>query len=113
MKYNIPKINRTVELDDTLVKEYEKYDKLTEHSFVIGILSTYNHKHNKEDVSDEELSELCNKILESDIKAYRYMPAIAEIIEENYAELDIAAEKGMCLEMDLGEKITRTHTGIP
>ena len=25
MKYNIPKINRTVELDDALVKEYEKY----------------------------------------------------------------------------------------
>ena len=111
MKYNIPKINRTVELDDALVKEYEKYDELKEHSFVIGILSTYSHKHSKEDVSDEELSELCNKILASDIEAYKYMPAITEIIEGNEDEIDIATEKGICFEMDLGEKITRTHAG--
>ncbi|MBR1853484.1 MAG: hypothetical protein IJ794_10155 [Lachnospiraceae bacterium] len=105
MKYNIPKINRTVELDDALVKEYEKYDELTEHSFIIGILSTYNHKHGKEDVSDEELSELCNKILASDIEAYRYMPRITEFIEKNSDKLDIAAERSICLEVDLGEKI--------
>lgn len=74
MEYYISKLNRTVALNDELVQEYCKYDELREHSFSIVIKTKFGHNPSQEEISDEELSALCNQILFSELKAFSLLP---------------------------------------
>jgi len=74
MQYTITRLNRTVELDDLLVEEYCKVEKLREQPFSIVIKSQFGHAPTIEEISDEELSHLCNQILISELKALCLLP---------------------------------------
>ena len=74
MKRIIEKLGRSVELDDALVKEYEKYGPLTDSSFVIVLLSRYGHAPSEDELSDGELSQICNDVLLSELKTYTLVP---------------------------------------
>ena len=86
MKYYIGEINRAVELDDELVKEYEKYDEIIDSTFTITICSNYGEHPSQEDVSDEELSKICNKILFGELKVMAVLPKFLNYFDSHYEE---------------------------
>lgn len=86
MVYNIARLNRTVILDDRLVQEYTKVDEIREQSFSIVIRSKFGHNPTKEEVSDAELSNLCNEILFSELKALSLLPNAISFVCNNYEE---------------------------
>ena len=102
MKYNITQINRIVELDDELVRQHAELDVLHEAPFVIAVITEYGHEPDKEEVSDEKLSEFCNQVLDSEIQALKALPYVAEFATRNENILREAARRGICLEVDLG-----------
>ena len=63
MKFDVVDLNRIVELDDEIVAEYCRYKPLSEDPFVIVAISEYGHEPTAQEVSDEELSKLCNEVL--------------------------------------------------
>ena len=83
MKYHISKINRTIELNDKLVKEFTKYDELRDSIFTILLRSKYKNKLSETDISDKELSSVCNEILLTELKAIADMPAAIETYMNN------------------------------
>ena len=87
MQYTITKIGRTVTLDDKLVDKYTQYDELREHPFSIRIKSQFGHKPTIEEISDEELSKLCNEILLDELKALTLLPKAITVIEEKYKDI--------------------------
>ena len=103
MKYMISQLNREVELDDLLVNEYVKYDDLTEYNFVIVLASKFGHLPTKEEISDEELSQICNKVLFGELKALTLLPKALEVISQHREELTEAAKTGTLLQFSLSE----------
>lgn len=93
----IEKLGRSVELDDALVKEYEKYGPLTDSSFVIVLLSRYGHAPSEDELSDGELSQICNDVLLSELKTYTLVPKALEHIDE----LKAASERNELLSKTL------------
>ena len=92
MKYYISQINRTVELNDELVKQHAELDVLHEAPFVIAVITEYGHEPDKEEISDEELSKFCNQVLASEIQALRDLPAVAEFATRNYLIFVVASD---------------------
>ena len=86
MKFEITQLNRTVELDDRLVEEYEKYENLRENSFIIAAIHQYGHKPTAKEISDSELSKLCNAVLFADLKTFALIPKALEFLEKNYEQ---------------------------
>ena len=82
MLYTIKKINRTVNLDDELVKKCKEYDELRDYTFCIVIRTKYGHAPTREEVSDSELSQLCNEILLSELKALMKLPQALRFIDK-------------------------------
>lgn len=103
MKYAISQLNREVELDDLLVNEYVKYDDLTEYNFVIVLASKFGHLPTEEEISDEELSSICNEVLFGDLKALALLPKALEAITQHHNEFTEAAKTGTLLEFSLSE----------
>lgn len=92
MKYDIKKINRSVELDDNLVSEYTKYSELHEQSFTIIIRSTFGHAPTKEEINDAELSKMCNEILLSELQTMSLLPEALEIVDNHRKEIETASK---------------------
>ena len=84
MKFEIRELGRTVELIDEIVKELSKYEELDETLFVIPICSKYGESYSKSDVSDEELSLLCNRVMLEELKSWNTLPKAIAYIEANY-----------------------------
>ena len=105
MKYYISQINRTVELDDELVRQHAELDILHEAPFVIAVITEYGHEPNKEEVSDEKLSKFCNQVLDSEIRALKALPVVAEFATRNETMLREAAGRGVCIEESLEESM--------
>lgn len=101
MEYTITKLNRTVTLNDELVEKYCEYETLREQPFCIVIRSTFGHAPSVEEVSDEELSALCNEILLDELKALALLPQALISILENSAEIHKASKAGKMLEYKL------------
>lgn len=101
MKFELKSIKRTVELIDDLVNEYKKLDDLRENQFCIIIISKYGDNPSKEEVSDEELSALCNKILFSSLKALSLLPNALKIVNENEDKLDLYSKLGVETEFSI------------
>ncbi len=83
MKFNITQLDITVDLNDEIVAEYEKIEPILETFFVICLLSEYGSKEKIHQISDSELSIICNKILLSDLKTFILLPKALECIENN------------------------------
>lgn len=98
MKYDIKKINRSVELDDNLVSEYTKYSELYEQSFTIIIRSTFGHAPTKEEINDAELSKMCNEILLSELQTMSLLPEALEIVDNHRKEIEMASKNDEFLE---------------
>ena len=105
MKYYISQINRTVELDDELVRQHAELDILHEAPFVIAVITEYGHEPDQEEVSDEKLSEFCNQVLDSEIQALKALPYVAEFATRNEKMLREAAGRGVCIEESLEESM--------
>ncbi len=78
MKYFISKINRIVELDDKLVKEFLKYDELRDSIFTILLRSNFKNGLSESNISDKELSSVCNRILLTELTAIADLPSALE-----------------------------------
>lgn len=101
MFYHIKRLNRTIELDDNLVKEYTKYDELRDQPFSIAARSKFGHAPSIEEISDKELSILCNEVLLSELKALALLPQAISVIEQNMAEYKNSSNKGTLIEYEL------------
>ena len=99
MKYMISQLNREVELDDRLLNEYVKYSDLAEYQFCIAIRTKFGN--NSSNISDEELSLLCNEVLLGELKALTLLPKALEVISKHRADLKESAKNGKLLEFDL------------
>ena len=98
MKYRISKIDRTIELDDVLVQEFLKYDELRDSIFTILLRSKYKNELTESDVSDDELSSVCNKILLTELKAIADLPAVVETYTSNLEVFKKASDNSQCVE---------------
>lgn len=85
MKYKLNKIGRTVVLDDNIVAEYEKVRELRENTFVISLSLRYGDSLGC--VSDEELSDACNKALVDDLEAMIDNAVVVQYLREHRASL--------------------------
>ena len=103
MKYLISKINRTVELDDKLVQEFSKYDELRDSIFTILLRSKYKNGLSKSNVSDKELSSVCNEILLTELKAIADLPAALETYMNSLASFKKATNTNQCIEESVDE----------
>lgn len=102
MKFYSEKLNRTINLNDNLVNEYLQFeDEIRDTPFAIVVIGKYGHEPTKEEISDEELSELCNRVLASEIKVNLAMPKIIQCIDENYEKFEQASKEGELLEFDI------------
>ena len=97
MKFTIGRLERTVELDDALVKKYCEYDELREQPFSIVIRTKFGHKPTPEEISDDDLSKLCNEILLSELKALAMLPAAVSMVDQ----LEEQTRKGELAEYNL------------
>ncbi len=87
MKYEIKRLNRTVELNDELVEEYKKYDVLRDAPFSIAVRTRYGHAPAKDEISDKELSEFCNNVLLAELKAFTLLPGALKVVTtEDYTQ---------------------------
>lgn len=84
MLYTIKRLNRTVDLNDDLVNKYCEYESLRDQPFSIVVRAKYGHCPTEGEVSDAELSELCNSVLLSELKAMALLPKAVSVIEEKY-----------------------------
>ncbi len=101
MLYQINRINRNVELDDELVNKYLEYDELHEQIFSIVIRSEYGHAPTVDEVSNEDLSALCNEVLFSELKALALLPKAIMKIYDNYEEYIKKSNDGELVEYQL------------
>ena len=101
MLYTIKRINRTVELNDDLVKKYLEYDELRDQPFSIIIRTQFGHAPTEAEISDKDLSILCNDILLSELKALALLPKAVSVVENNYKELKDSTELGEMKEYPL------------
>ena len=101
MEYFISRLDRTVDLDDMLVQKYCEYETLREQPFSIVIKSKYGHKPSKEEVSDKELSMICNEILLSELKVLGMLPNALHILQKHYDNIRNASHNGNCIDFPL------------
>ena len=104
MKFYISKINRIVELDDKIVNKYLQLEYvLKEGPFIIGIYGEYEHYPSEEEISQAELSTLCNKILLNEIEALLAMPSVIKCVQNHYDKFLEATESNELLEYEVGD----------
>ncbi len=101
MLYTINRINRTVNLNDDLVNKYLEYDELHEESFSIVVRTKFGHAPTETEISDDDLSALCNEILLSELKALALLPKALLIIHDNYTTYKQKTENGELIEQQL------------
>ncbi len=83
MVYNMPKIGRTVELDDWLVDAYLKTIEpsiLTESLFIMALKADYGHYPTEEEMPQNELSDYCNNILLQELEFSVALPKITDFL---------------------------------
>ena len=81
MYFNITRINKTVELDDELVKAYTKYKDLKERLFIIALRLHFGEI--PEDITDKELSYFCNNAIIRDLNNMRDDAIVMDFIRNN------------------------------
>jgi len=91
MKYTLTRLNNlTIDLNDKLVEEYQKYDDITEFSFCIAIKNKYGENYNSTPI--EEINQLCNEVLLTELKAItllsKTIQTISESVEKNNKTAD-------------------------
>lgn len=85
MKFNLLKIGRTVDIDDNIAKEYQKFKDIRENLFLLNIYSEFGKYPNETEVTDSDLSLLCNKTLVEDLENMAIHGTAIKFLEENPA----------------------------
>lgn len=98
MLYTIKRLNRTVNLDDDLVDKYCQYDILRDQPFSIIVRSKYGHCPTQEELSDEDLSIICNDVLLAELKTLALLPEAMSVIKQNYDTLYKQTQEGKLVE---------------
>ncbi len=101
MRYYIERLNRTVELDDRLVRIYTEYERLRDQPFSIVVRCKYGHAPSTDEVSDEELSVFCNQILLSELKALSIIPRMQGYFNEHESDYIELAKNGILKEFPI------------
>jgi len=99
MKYYLEEINKTIKLDDELVKEYTKYNKLTDSMFLIPIYIKYGDDLSKEPIFDKDLSQICNDTILGELEVMAALPSFLKYLESHRKEWT----NGELHEIDLDE----------
>ena len=86
MEYYIKEINRTIKLDDELVREYIKYNDIIDSMFLVPIYIKYGENITQNVVSDKELSIFCNETLFGELEVMTILPQVLEYIEAHHKE---------------------------
>jgi len=84
MRYHIKRIDRTVELNDELVREYQKHDIIQDSLFMIPIRCMYGDNTSSNYLSDSDLVLLCNECILNELKALDMLPKALAFLEQNY-----------------------------
>ena len=84
MRYYVSKLKREVELDDELVNLFQEYSILRDGPFVLAAIGHCGHLPEVHEISDEELSNLCNLAMASELKALNMIPKALEYINSHY-----------------------------
>lgn len=101
MKILIEQLNRTVELEDDLVRAYLEYSEIREYNLIIMLVSKYGHLPAEEEISDEELSRLFTEVLTDELKLYMDLPRILKTVMEYREEFIAASKAGTLLEIPI------------
>lgn len=86
MNYFIKRINREVELDDTLIELYQEIKEIKDSLFTIVIFNEYGNYPTKDVVSDKELSLLCNECILNELKVWNILSKKISYIETHYKQ---------------------------
>jgi len=78
MKYHISEINRDVDLDDRIVNLYQKVSEISDDVLLIPVYSRMA----KGEISDKEMSLICNDALLGEMEMLSLMPGIEKNLEE-------------------------------
>lgn len=105
MKYTIERLHRTVELNDELVEKYCQYDELHDQSFSIVVRTKFGHIPTEEEVSNEELSKICNDILLEELKALSLLPQAVLFADEHKDLIQNCADNMRTFEQNIGRDL--------
>ena len=86
MKYYLKEIDKMINLDDDLVKEYTKYCELRDSMFLIPIYIKYGDDLSKEPLFDKDLSQLCNDTIWGELQVMATLPKFLNHLESHYKE---------------------------
>ena len=83
MIFTMPKIGRTVELNDTIVSDYLKTvvpSIVSESPFILALKQDFGHFPTEDEMSSEELSKYCNNVLLQELRFSDSLPQISQFI---------------------------------
>ena len=83
MIYAMPKIGRTVELDDSIVSEYIKTVQpsiVTESPFILALKQDYGHYPSEDEMSFGELSAYRNNVLLQELQFSAALPSLSNFL---------------------------------
>ncbi len=83
MLFKMPKIGRTVELDDTIVSEYVKTVEpsiVTESPFILALKQDFGHYPSEDEMSSDELSKYCDNVLLQELQFSAALPKLTQFL---------------------------------
>ncbi len=101
MIYKIEELNRNVELDDEIAREYQKYKRLRDGLFMIALFFQYDKI--PENISDEELSSVCNKAILKDMEVMTDNAKIVDFLQKNKDKMELLNHNEECVELTIKE----------
>lgn len=104
MEYYIKELNRTVELDDNLVKKYEELEgPLRDAPFVLSTYFTYGYEPSEDEISNEKFSIFCNEVLCGEIETSLALPEVTDFIINNKDKIHKATKNGEFIDLNIEE----------
>ena len=89
MIFRMPKIGRTVELDDQITSMYLKTVEpsvMTESPFILAMKVDFGHYPSEAEMSAEELSKYCNNVLLQELEFSAALPKITDFLSSGGEE---------------------------
>ena len=97
MEYFVEEINRSVELDNELANLFLQVDEPSDSLFLIQI---YGATPDASELTDEELSELCNSALLKELQMYALLPRIMKELPRIKEKLSVPCPVSVSIKED-------------